>query len=109
MRTVPAALPGCFTNTTQASGALQLLASATAACEVAGSSVGMAAAISLAARAESVGSASLAGPDNVVVLDAIKPGTRAAVTMPAVSSAPAIVMIAPPMKPWFRASWPGAP
>jgi multiple sugar transport system permease protein len=51
---MPPREPGRFTNVTHPNGALQFFASSTAAFDVVGSSVGMAAAISIGASAESV-------------------------------------------------------
>src|SRR5436305_11651486 len=92
MRTMLLPVPGRFTNTVVASGALQLFASSTAAFDVAGSRVGMAAGISLGASATSVGSASPAGPDG---FPPTRPGTTAAVAIPAVTRAPMRVIRMP--------------
>src|SRR5262249_3174929 len=95
MRIVPSGPPDCLTRVAQAIGALQLLASATACCDVAGSSVSAAAAMSLAGTAESVASLLVeTGPPNP-----IQPGARLSATTPAVISEPASAIVGPEMVP----------
>src|SRR5271165_2506367 len=105
MRTRPPREPGRFTNVTHPRGALQFFASSTAPFDVVGSRVGMAAAISIGASAESVGSASPAGPDGLAPM---RPGATAAVAIPAVTRAPMIVIMMPRDGPRFL-PLPGGP